>query len=204
LIGLKNGSFFNVSKHFDDAVLHEFINEKTNIRVKFEYKPFDYKGNSVGIIHIYKEQDGLIYAKKDFGIVRENVVYYRDGSSTKTLTPNEIAERQKRGDYLKQFQPIFALGEGSHGINSSFWFLNIKNINETVKNVLIHGSMHNNQKQGAWENGQSFRVDLVDYSENPEIIFYIDYQDKLDNKFRQTLSYTKGKHLQSIKTEEIL
>lgn len=75
--------------HIDDASLQQFVNSKTNRDVKFSYQAFPYDGKSFGIITIPKQKRPF-YAKKDFGNVKANEVYYRRGSSCAVATPDEI------------------------------------------------------------------------------------------------------------------
>lgn len=75
--------------HIDDASLQQFVNSKINRDVKFSYQAFLYDGKSFGVITIPKQKRPF-YAKKDFGIVKANEVYYRRGSSCAVATPDEI------------------------------------------------------------------------------------------------------------------
>lgn len=80
-----------VQDHLDDADLHQLINSKTQRPVEFSYYPFSYKGSDIGVIEI-PVQDRFLYLTQDYGKLRENVVYIRDGSSTRTATPDEVIE----------------------------------------------------------------------------------------------------------------
>ena len=80
-----------VRNHLDDANLHQLINSKTQRPVKFSYFPFSYKGSEIGVIEI-PVQDRFLYLTKDYGKLHENAVYIRDGSSTRTATPDEVIE----------------------------------------------------------------------------------------------------------------
>lgn len=75
--------------HIDDATLQQFVKSKINRDVKFSYHAFPYDGKSFGIITIHKQKRPF-YARKDFGIVKANEVYFRRGSSCAVATPEEI------------------------------------------------------------------------------------------------------------------
>ena len=79
-----------VSKHLDDAKLHQFVNSKTQRPVEFSYQPFCTKDGEIGVIEI-PIQKRPFYLKKQFGKVAPNSVYKRDGSSTAIATPDEVA-----------------------------------------------------------------------------------------------------------------
>ena len=49
--------------HFDDSRLQQFINGKTNRRVKLAYEVHSFEGKKIGVIRIPK-QERLIYAFK--------------------------------------------------------------------------------------------------------------------------------------------
>ena len=80
-----------VQNHLDDAGLHQLINSKTQRPVKFSYYPFSYNSFDIGVIEI-PVQDRFLYLTKNYGKLYGNVVYIRDGSSTRTATPDEIIE----------------------------------------------------------------------------------------------------------------
>lgn len=80
-----------VQDHLDDANLHQLINSKTQRPVEFSYFRFSYQGSDIGVIEI-PVQDRFLYLTQDYGKLRENVVYIRDGSSTRTATPDEVIE----------------------------------------------------------------------------------------------------------------
>ena len=55
--------------HFDDSRLQQFINGKTNRKVKLAYEVHLFEGNKIGIIRIPK-QERPIYAVKNYGKVK--------------------------------------------------------------------------------------------------------------------------------------
>lgn len=79
-----------VSKHLEDAELHQFVNSKTQRPVEFSYQPFHTEDGEIGVIEI-PTQKRPFYLMKHFGIVLPNSVYKRDGSSTAIATPDEVA-----------------------------------------------------------------------------------------------------------------
>ena len=86
----RGGEVVGVESHLDDANLHQFVNEKTNRPVEFTYSAHSLQGRSVGLISV-PIQKRPVWAKKRYGVVGAGEVYVRDGSSTRTATPDEIA-----------------------------------------------------------------------------------------------------------------
>ena len=88
-----------VNYHLDDEELHDFMNRRTQLPVEFSYKRYTIDGGEIGIIEI-PVQDRFLYSRQDYGEVRENTVYIRDGSTTRAATPEEIIEMstQQRPD----------------------------------------------------------------------------------------------------------
>ena len=77
--------------HFDDANLQQFVNYKTNRKVDFSYQVHLFESKKIDVICISPPKFP-IYINKDFGKLREKVIYYRSGSSTRRTTePDEIA-----------------------------------------------------------------------------------------------------------------
>jgi Putative DNA-binding domain len=98
IIGVKesngNREVFHIEDddHFDDAKLQQFINGKTNRPVEIAYEVHHYEGKDLGVIRIAK-QERPIYSKKNYGNkVKQDVVYYRLGSSTAIANPDDIAK----------------------------------------------------------------------------------------------------------------
>ena len=92
-----------VQKHLDDARLHQFVNSKTQRSVEFSYSPYpiDGQGVEIGVIEI-PVQEGLFHLKQLYGKLQANLVYIRDGSSTRTATVAEIIEMNapKRPEFV--------------------------------------------------------------------------------------------------------
>ncbi|MEL6440342.1 MAG: ATP-binding protein [Cyanobacteria bacterium J06621_8] len=93
--------------HFDDAQIQQFINSKTNRQVKFAYEVHLFEGNKIGVIRI-PQQERPIYATKNYGKVKKEVVYYRSNSSTAIATPDDIA-RMGRDSVPKSITPVIDL-----------------------------------------------------------------------------------------------
>lgn len=80
-----------VTTHLDDASLQQFVNSKVQRPVALSYRPATVDGVEIGIITI-PLQDRPIYLTKDYGRLRQGVVYIRRGSSTAEATPDEVAK----------------------------------------------------------------------------------------------------------------
>ena len=80
-----------VRDHLDDEVLHDFMNRRTQRSVEFSYRRYPIDGVEIGMIEI-PVQDRFLYLTQDYGEARGNVVYIRDGSTTRSATPEEIVE----------------------------------------------------------------------------------------------------------------
>ena len=80
-----------VQEHLDDAVLHQFVNVKTQRPVEFTYQVVNVEGTTIGVIEI-PVQKRPIYLKGKFAGLLPQQVIIRDGSSTRPATPDEIAK----------------------------------------------------------------------------------------------------------------
>ena len=80
-----------VDQHLDDAELHQFVNAKTNRPAEFSYIPFQVDDKEIGVLSI-PIQIRPVYSLKAYARVDANIVYVRDGSSTRTANPDEIAD----------------------------------------------------------------------------------------------------------------
>ena len=85
-----NNKLIGVQDHLDDADLHQFVNSKTQRAVEFSYQEIPMDGTTVGVIEIPLQQRPL-YLKANYSNLRANVVFIRDGSSTRDATPDEVA-----------------------------------------------------------------------------------------------------------------
>ncbi|MYB76650.1 MAG: ATP-binding protein, partial [Chloroflexi bacterium] len=95
-----------VNKHLDDAKLHQFVNSKTQRQVVFAYRIIRIDDSEVGVIEI-PIQERPIYLKGQFDKLERDIVYVRDGSSTRAATPDEIARMAIQG--VQEATPQFML-----------------------------------------------------------------------------------------------
>ena len=80
----------------DDAKLQQYINQKINKPIHFEYKHIFIDGKTVGIINIPLENNiRPFYTNSDCEHVKKNDVKIRRGSATETATPDEIIDMSK-------------------------------------------------------------------------------------------------------------
>ncbi|MCI0722295.1 MAG: ATP-binding protein [Acidobacteria bacterium] len=79
-----------VSHHIPENDLQQFVNSKTNRPVAFSYRAYPFEGKQVGVITI-PQQDRPIYLNKDYGRLKKQVVYYRQGTTTAIASPDDIA-----------------------------------------------------------------------------------------------------------------
>jgi len=94
LIGIREvkggkSEVLGIEEDIDDASLQEFINKKLNRPIEFEYKSIKLEGKNIAYIKI-PIQNRPFYTKKDYGIIKKNMVYLRRGSSTDIADPDEI------------------------------------------------------------------------------------------------------------------
>ena len=78
-----------VQEHLDDANLHQFVNSKTQRPIEFSYRQFPVEEKEIGVVEI-PLQERPYFLTKPFGKLDANEVKVRDGSSTRTATPDEI------------------------------------------------------------------------------------------------------------------
>ena len=80
-----------VQTHLDDAILHQFVNAKTQRRVEFSYQVVPIERTTIGVIEIPLQKRPFFLKGKFAGLLQQQV-FIRDGSSTRTATPDEIAK----------------------------------------------------------------------------------------------------------------
>lgn len=80
-----------IQHHLDDANLQQFVNSKTRRPIEFSYRGYPFEGLQLGIITIPVQERPVFLDKKNYGILRKNVVYIRRSSSTDEAKPDEIA-----------------------------------------------------------------------------------------------------------------
>ena len=92
---------WGTEEHFDDAQIQQFINYKTNREVNFSYQVHLFEGKKIGIICILQPKFPIYVNKKDYGIVKKEVIYYRSSSDTRNTTdPDQIARMAIERDSL--------------------------------------------------------------------------------------------------------
>jgi predicted HTH transcriptional regulator len=75
-----------------DSDLQQFVNSKTNRPISFRMEVRQHEGVNLTVIQIDKAQQRPIFLTKNFGRLKNNIVYIRRGSSTGEATPDEIAD----------------------------------------------------------------------------------------------------------------
>lgn len=112
--------------HFDDAKLQQFVNGKTNRPIELAYEVHHYEGKNLGVIRIAK-QERPIYSKKNYGDkVKQDVVYYRLGSSTAIASPDVIAKMGR--DNIQSVSPP----------NMKLQFADLENHDELGTEIRLH------------------------------------------------------------------
>jgi Putative DNA-binding domain len=109
----------DTNNDFDDAQLQQFISGKTNRPIEIAYERHYYGGKTLGVIKIAK-QDRPTYAKRDYGKVKKEVVYYRRGSSTATATPELIAQMGRDSIQMDPVSPTLALQFADYDTREKF------------------------------------------------------------------------------------
>ncbi|HEY4364913.1 MAG TPA: ATP-binding protein [Bryobacteraceae bacterium] len=79
-------------KHPDQANIQQFLDGKINRNISFEFQVAEVGGKRIGVYRIAKDQPRPIYLKADYKRARAKTAFVRRGSSTDTLTPDEIIE----------------------------------------------------------------------------------------------------------------
>ncbi len=111
-----------VSRHLDDASLHQFVNSKTQRPVDFSYQVIQIEGKEVGALEILIQKRPA-YLRKAFDGLGEAAVFIRDGSSTRLATPDEIARMgaEEASSETPSFEPkfrIFLVDDGGSELES--------------------------------------------------------------------------------------
>ncbi len=100
-----------ITDHLQDHALQQFVHSRTNRRVSFGYRAFEFDGKQVGVIFI-DQRERPVWLKADYGKLRQEQVYVRRGSSTNPeapANPDEIAAmRQQRGSSSPNLLVLFA------------------------------------------------------------------------------------------------
>ena len=79
-----------VTQHLNDNDLQQFVNSKTNRPVRFSYEAFSFEGKQVGVITIPCQKRPFML-NSDYGKLKKQTVYARQGSSTNPASLDEVA-----------------------------------------------------------------------------------------------------------------
>src|SRR5262245_60953531 len=79
-----------VAQHLNDNDLQQFVNSKTNRPVRLSYEAFAFEGKQVGVITVPCQKRPFLI-NSDYGKLKKQTVYARQGSSTYTVLPDELA-----------------------------------------------------------------------------------------------------------------
>src|SRR5262249_13954538 len=79
-----------VTQHLNDNDLQQFVNSKTNHPVQFSYEAFPFEGKQVGVITISCQKRPFLL-NSDYGKLKKQTVYTRQGSSTNPASLDEVA-----------------------------------------------------------------------------------------------------------------
>lgn len=98
----------------DDALLHQFVNKKTNRDVPFSSYVVASGVEGKDVIQIIEIASCVLqrpfFLLKPFGKLPENVVYYRDGTSTAVANPEQVREMGEVA-VLGKAKPVVELPE---------------------------------------------------------------------------------------------
>lgn len=123
LIGVKEvkggrSEVLGIETQLEDASLQQFVNNKTQRPMTFAYKAMEIDGLPIAVIHI-PLQYRPIYLKRDFGRLKENVVYLRRGSATAVATPDEVARMGSDRVVAAALEPSLSLSLFNRGTQKS-------------------------------------------------------------------------------------
>jgi hypothetical protein len=79
-----------VAQHLNDNDLQQFVNSKANRPVQFSYEAFPFEGKQVGVIIIPCQKRPFLLSN-DYGKLKKQTVYTRQGSSTNPASVDEVA-----------------------------------------------------------------------------------------------------------------
>ena len=101
----ERGKVHGVSSHFDDAMLQQFVNSKTQRAIEFSVETLPMDGQKIDAIRIPVQRRPL-YLKKDFARLKAGVVYFRRGTTTAEANPDEIAAMGEEAAEPKSPEPV--------------------------------------------------------------------------------------------------
>ena len=108
IVGIRQGEVI------DDALLHQFVNKKTNRDVPFSSYVVASGIEGRDVIQIIEIASCVLqrpfFLLKPFGKLSENMVYYRDGTSTAVANPEQVSEMGEAAA-LGKAKPVVELPE---------------------------------------------------------------------------------------------
>ncbi len=91
-----------IDQIIDNSDLHDFINRKVNKSIEFNFNVTEYDGNEIGVIRIPSQFDsGPFFSTNNYGVVRSNIVYMKNGSSTREVPPSELILNSNSNDVIQ-------------------------------------------------------------------------------------------------------
>ena len=87
-----------VAQHLNDNDIQQFVNSKTNRPAQFSYEAFSFESKQVGVITIPKQKRPFLL-NNDYGKLKKQTVYARQGSSTNPASLDE-ATRMASADAI--------------------------------------------------------------------------------------------------------
>ena len=157
-----------VKEHLDDAILHQFVNSKTQRPVQFAHQQFLTEGVEIDVIQI-PIQDRPVFLRRDFGKLQANEVKVRDGSSTRNATPDEIAKMG--ADRVLSDMPQLSSGWTSERI-----ILSLENSIASIDGLKKVGSIHTPEFR-EWHRATLYMVKLAF---GDRTLHYWDFRDVID------------------------
>ena len=89
----KKGEIVGPKEFLDFAQIGQFIDSKTNKKIKFDIYTVSCDSKSIQVIEILPQYESTpFWIKSDYGTVRKNIVYYRSKSGTNEMNPDEIIQ----------------------------------------------------------------------------------------------------------------
>jgi hypothetical protein len=129
-------TILGVTDHFDDAILQQLVNSKTNRTVEFSYHALTIDSQQVGIIRIPRQQRPL-YLLKPFGKLQALTVYLRQGSSTSIATPDEIA-RMGADDVVPDARPNPEIAALTNVLHHARFYERVIRLSENISRIPDH------------------------------------------------------------------
>jgi hypothetical protein len=101
----ERGKVHGVSWHFDDAMLQQFVNGKTQRAIDFSVETMTVDGQKIDAIRI-PVQRRPFYLRKDYARLKAGIVYFRRGTTTAEANPDDIAAMGEDAAEPKSPEPV--------------------------------------------------------------------------------------------------